>query len=161
MVAPTSHLKVQWSLAAHRLGLQLDPDWSPGDGLARDVHGLVTTYQQIATGNTAAKLAGLSADGFVILDEIHHAGHDKAWGDGIRVAFGHAARRLSLSGTPFRSDAVPDPVRALRRDRRGRHGPRRLHLRLRRRLPRRRGGAPGLLPAGRRRDGVDAPRRAT
>ena len=37
VVAPTSHLKVQWSLAAHRLGLQLDPDWSPGDGLARDV----------------------------------------------------------------------------------------------------------------------------
>lgn len=109
VVAPTSHLKVQWSLAAHRLGLQLDPDWSPGDGLARDVHGLVTTYQQIASGNTAAKLAGLSADGFVILDEIHHAGHDRAWGDGIRVAFGHAARRLSLSGTPFRSDAVPIP----------------------------------------------------
>ncbi|HSP28418.1 MAG TPA: DEAD/DEAH box helicase [Ilumatobacteraceae bacterium] len=109
VVAPTSHLKVQWSLAAHRLGLQLDPDWSPGDGLARDVHGLVTTYQQIATGNTASKLAGLSADGFVILDEIHHAGHEKAWGDSIRVAFGHAARRLSLSGTPFRSDAVQIP----------------------------------------------------
>jgi hypothetical protein len=109
VVAPTSHLKVQWSLAAHRLGLQLDPDWSPGDGLARDVHGLVTTYQQIATGNTAAKLAGLSADGFVILDEIHHAGHEKAWGDGVRIAFGHAARRLSLSGTPFRSDAVQIP----------------------------------------------------
>ncbi len=109
VVAPTSHLKVQWSLAAHRLGLQLDPDWSPGDGLARDVHGLVTTYQQIATGNTAAKLAGLSADGFVILDEIHHAGHDKAWGDSIRIAFAHAARRLSLSGTPFRSDAVQIP----------------------------------------------------
>jgi superfamily II DNA or RNA helicase len=109
VVAPTSHLKVQWSLAAHRLGLQLDPDWSPGDGLARDVHGLVTTYQQIATGNTAAKLAGLSADGFVILDEIHHAGHDRAWGDSIRLAFGHASRRLSLSGTPFRSDAVQIP----------------------------------------------------
>jgi superfamily II DNA or RNA helicase len=109
VVAPTSHLKVQWSLAAHRLGLQLDPDWSPGEGLARDVHGLVTTYQQIATGNTAAKLAGLSADGFVILDEIHHAGHDKAWGDSIRVAFAHAARRLALSGTPFRSDAVQIP----------------------------------------------------
>jgi superfamily II DNA or RNA helicase len=109
VVAPTSHLKVQWSLAAHRLGLQLDPDWSPGEGLARDVHGLVTTYQQIATGNTAAKLAGLSADGFVILDEIHHAGHDKAWGDSIRVAFAHAGRRLSLSGTPFRSDAIQIP----------------------------------------------------
>jgi len=109
VVAPTSHLKVQWSLAAHRMGLQLDPDWSPGEGLARDVHGLVTTYQQVATGNTAAKLAGLCADGFVILDEIHHAGHERAWGDSIRNAFGHADRRLSLSGTPFRSDSVQIP----------------------------------------------------
>jgi superfamily II DNA or RNA helicase len=109
VVAPTSHLKTQWALAAHRLGLQLDPNWSPGDGLARDVHGLVTTYQQVATGTAASKLAGLSAEGFVILDEVHHAGHEKAWGDGIRTAFVHAHRRLSLSGTPFRSDASPIP----------------------------------------------------
>ena|GEM_PF-117663 len=109
VVAPTSHLKTQWSLAAHRLGLQLDPHWSPGDGLARDVHGLVTTYQQVATGAAAKKLAGLSVNGFVILDEVHHAGHEKAWGDGIRTAFAHAHRRLSLSGTPFRSDAVQIP----------------------------------------------------
>ncbi|MFT6763373.1 MAG: superfamily II DNA or RNA helicase [Candidatus Aldehydirespiratoraceae bacterium] len=109
VVAPTSHLKTQWSLAAHRLGLQLDPSWSPGDGLARDVHGLITTYQQIAIGAAANKLAGLSVDGFVILDEVHHAGHEKAWGDGIRKAFPHAHRRLSLSGTPFRSDAAPIP----------------------------------------------------
>jgi superfamily II DNA or RNA helicase len=109
VVAPTSHLKVQWSLAAHRLGLQLDPEWSPGDGLARDVHGLVTTYQQVANPAAARALAGLAADGFVILDEIHHAGHERAWGEGVRAAFGLAARRLSLSGTPFRSDAVPIP----------------------------------------------------
>ncbi|WP_420452720.1 DEAD/DEAH box helicase [Ilumatobacter sp.] len=109
VVAPTSHLKTQWSLAAHRLGLQLDPTWSPDVGLARDVHGLVTTYQQVATGRAATTLAGLAADGVVILDEIHHAGHERAWGDAIRVAFGHAHRRLSLSGTPFRSDAVQIP----------------------------------------------------
>lgn len=109
VVAPTSHLKTQWSLAAHRMGLQLDPHWSPGDGLARDVHGLVTTYQQVATGPAATKLAGLAAEGFVILDEVHHAGHEKAWGDGIRKAFALAHRRLSLSGTPFRSDAAQIP----------------------------------------------------
>ncbi|WP_394934725.1 DEAD/DEAH box helicase [uncultured Ilumatobacter sp.] len=109
VVAPTSHLKIQWSRAAHRMGLQLDPDWSPGDGLARDVHGLVTTYQQLAIGHASKKLAGLSAEGFVILDEIHHAGYEKAWGDGVRKSFGHAHKRLSLSGTPFRSDAAQIP----------------------------------------------------
>jgi superfamily II DNA or RNA helicase len=109
VVAPTSHLKVQWSLAAHRLGLQLDPDWSPDLGLARDVHGLVTTYQQVATGAAAARLRTLSADGMVILDEIHHAGHERAWGDGVGAAFADAGRRLSLSGTPFRSDSARIP----------------------------------------------------
>jgi superfamily II DNA or RNA helicase len=109
VVAPTSHLKLQWAHAAHRMGLQLDPDWAPGFGLARDVHGLVTTYQQVATGEAASKLEGLSAEGMVVLDEVHHAGHERAWGDGIGRAFSHAARRLSLSGTPFRSDAARIP----------------------------------------------------
>lgn len=109
VVAPTSHLKVQWSLSAHRLGLQLDPDWAPGQGLARDTHGLVTTYQQIATGPAADKLRGLAADGMVILDEVHHAGDERAWGDGILRAFELAGRRLSLSGTPFRSDSARIP----------------------------------------------------
>lgn len=109
VVAPTSHLKVQWSLAAHRLGLQLDPDWSPESGLARDVHGLVTTYQQVATGTAAARLRVLTAEGMVILDEIHHAGHERAWGDSIGAAFADAGRRLALSGTPFRSDSARIP----------------------------------------------------
>src|SRR3546814_15487171 len=47
--------------------------------------------------------------GFVILDEVHHAGDDRAWGDGLRVAFSGARGRLSLSGTPFRSDTNPIP----------------------------------------------------
>jgi len=109
VVAPTSHLKIQWSLAAHRMGLQLDPDWAPGQGLARDVHGLVTTYQQVAMPASADALRGLAADAMVILDEVHHAGDERAWGDGIQRAFGLAAKRLSLSGTPFRSDSARIP----------------------------------------------------
>jgi superfamily II DNA or RNA helicase len=109
VVAPTAHLKQQWAAAAHRLGLELDPEWSPAGGIARDVHGLVTTYQQLAMGDAAARLRGLAADGFVILDEIHHAGDERAWGDGVRQAFELTSRRLSLSGTPFRSDTAAIP----------------------------------------------------
>jgi len=109
VVAPTSHLKYQWTQAAHRLGLELDPDWAPGQGLARDVHGLVTTYQQVATGEAAQQLSGLAAGAMVILDEIHHAGAERAWGDAVRVAFSSSARRLCLSGTPFRSDTAAIP----------------------------------------------------
>ncbi|HRE00794.1 MAG TPA: DEAD/DEAH box helicase family protein [Ilumatobacteraceae bacterium] len=109
VVAPTSHLKVQWSMAAHRLGLQLDPDWTPAGGVAKDVHGIVTTFQQVATGSTAKVLAGVSDGAFVILDELHHAGDEKAWGDAVRIAFAKAHRRLCLSGTPFRSDTASIP----------------------------------------------------
>lgn len=109
VVAPTSHLKQQWALAAHRLGLELDPDWTPNGGIAPDVHGIVTTYQHVATAGTAKALKGLAHDSFVILDEVHHAGDERAWGDSVRLAFGGAHRRLCLSGTPFRSDTAPIP----------------------------------------------------
>jgi superfamily II DNA or RNA helicase len=45
----------------------------------------------------------------VVLDEIHHAGEAKSWGDGVREAFTPAIRRLALTGTPFRSDDSPIP----------------------------------------------------
>ncbi len=109
VVAPTSHLKHQWAQAAHRLGLELDPDWTPTGGIAPDVHGIVTTYQHVATAATAKALRGVSHDAFVILDEIHHAGDEKAWGDSVRLAFSTAHRRLCLSGTPFRSDSSSIP----------------------------------------------------
>ncbi len=108
VVAPTAHLKTQWADAAARFGLQLDPFWAASNGaLPGDMHGIVTTYQQVAT--SAAALSKLCPGAFVILDEIHHAGDDRAWGDSVRTAFTPAKRRLALSGTPFRSDtrAIP------------------------------------------------------
>ncbi len=109
VVAPTTHLKTQWVKAAHQMGLHLDHQWSPADGVAKDVHGIVTTYQQVSTADTAKKLRGLANDAFVILDEVHHAGDERAWGDGVRTAFELANRRLCLSGTPFRSDTASIP----------------------------------------------------
>ncbi|GAC1364517.1 MAG: DEAD/DEAH box helicase [Actinomycetota bacterium] len=108
VVVPTAHLKQQWSKAANALDLHLDPQWSASDGtLPGDMHGVVTTYQQVAT--SAAVLRGLASNAFVIFDELHHAADDRAWGDAVRLAFEGAARRLALSGTPFRSDinAIP------------------------------------------------------
>ena len=108
VVAPTAHLKSQWAQAAARFRLQLDPAWAASSGrLPPDMHGIVTTYQQVAS--SAESLRALTADAFVILDEIHHASDDRAWGEAIRMAFDPAAKRLALSGTPFRSDtgAIP------------------------------------------------------
>ncbi len=107
IVAPTRHLKEQWADAAERFGLVLDTEWSPNGGLPSDVHGVVTTYQQV--GSSALAFRSLAEDGFVILDEIHHAGEERSWGDGVAIAFAGAARRLALSGTPFRSDTRSIP----------------------------------------------------
>jgi superfamily II DNA or RNA helicase len=108
VVVPTAHLKVQWTSAAANLGLHLNPVWSSNArSLPADMHGVVVTYQQVAT--AAQALRRLSTGAFVIFDEIHHAGDERAWGDGLQVAFAAAGRRLALSGTPFRSDtnAIP------------------------------------------------------
>lgn len=108
VVAPTSHLKLQWTHAAARFGLQLEPQWSSASGrLPSDMHGIVVTYQQVATNPGA--LRGHAERCVVVLDELHHAGDERAWGDAVRVAFEPAPRRLAISGTPFRSDthAIP------------------------------------------------------
>ncbi len=103
IVVPTQHLKHQWAHAAERLDLHLDPEWSAGYGLLpSDVHGVVVTYQQVAANPGA--LRGLVQGALIVLDEVHHAGESRSWGDGVRFAFEPAVRRLCLSGTPFRSD---------------------------------------------------------
>jgi len=108
IVVPTQHLKHQWARAAEALDIHLDPDWSVGyGGLPSDVHGVVATYQQIAV--SAAAFRGMVPGAFVILDEVHHAGDTRSWGDGVRQAFEPAWRRLCLSGTPFRSDQITIP----------------------------------------------------
>ncbi|MCC5952844.1 MAG: DEAD/DEAH box helicase [Acidimicrobiia bacterium] len=108
VVTPTRHLKTQWAAAADGLGLVLEPAWNPANGrLPADAHGVVVTYQQVAT--QTRHLRALADGGIVVLDEVHHAGDDRSWGDGIREAFDTSARRLSLSGTPFRSDDTPIP----------------------------------------------------
>lgn len=107
VVAPTAHLKVQWANAAARLGVHLDPQWSAGTPFSPDMHGIVTTYQQVAS--AAVDLARRVENGVVVLDEVHHAGDDRAWGDAVATAFQFTRRRISLSGTPFRSDTQAIP----------------------------------------------------
>lgn len=108
IVTPTQHLKVQWATAASAVGLHLDHLWSPADGeLPADMHGIVTTYAQVA--QSYAVLSRLAAGSYVVLDEIHHAGDDRSWGSATLEAFRGARFRLSMSGTPFRSDNAEIP----------------------------------------------------
>ncbi|GAA1613543.1 DEAD/DEAH box helicase family protein [Leucobacter chromiireducens] len=111
VVAPTEHLKVQWADAAMRAGIRLNPRYSNSDGLGygNQYHGVVVTYAQIAMKPVQHRLLTENTDTLVIMDEVHHGGDALSWGDAIREAYGSAKRRLSLTGTPFRSDEAPIP----------------------------------------------------
>ena len=101
---PTDHLRTQWATAAARMGIDLDPSLANADGPVRpDMRGYVTTYAQVAGAPMLHRARTERRRSLVILDEIHHAGDGLSWGDAVGEAFGVARRRLSLTGTPFRT----------------------------------------------------------
>lgn len=110
VVAPTEHLKTQWADAAGRVGISLDPRFSNTAGRhSDDYQGVALTYAQVAARPALHRQLTTARRTLVILDEIHHGGDAKSWGDAIRAAFEPATRRLALTGTPFRSDTSPIP----------------------------------------------------
>ena len=110
VVTPTEHLKSQWALSAAAVGIPLDPTFRNADlHTTADFRGAVVTYAQVGTSPAVHKRRTLARPTLAILDEIHHAGASRSWGDGVRAAFEPAVRRLMLTGTPFRSDENPIP----------------------------------------------------
>ncbi|TFV73321.1 DEAD/DEAH box helicase [Blastococcus sp. CT_GayMR19] len=106
VVCPTDHLRLQWADAADAMGIVLDPGLTNAVGPVRaGTQGYVTTYAQVA-GKPMLHAARASAvKTLVILDEVHHAGDGLSWGEAVEEAFGFSARRLCLTGTPFRTKA--------------------------------------------------------
>ncbi len=110
IVAPTEHLKTQWAEAAAKVNLAIDPNFGTKQGrTSKDYVGIALTYAAVGLNPLALRIRTEAFKTLVILDEIHHAGDALSWGDGVREAFEPAARRLMLTGTPFRSDANPIP----------------------------------------------------
>ncbi|WP_372450715.1 DEAD/DEAH box helicase [Nocardioides jiangsuensis] len=110
VVAPTEHLKTQWADAAARAGIPIDPTYSGRKGpTSKDYVGVAVTYAGVAVNALAHRIRTERFKTLVILDEVHHAGDALSWGEAVREAFEPAARRLALTGTPFRSDINPIP----------------------------------------------------
>jgi superfamily II DNA or RNA helicase len=110
VVAPTEHLKNQWALAAALVDIPLDPTFRNADlHSSSDFLGAVVTYAQVGIAPAVHRRRTMVRKTLVILDEVHHAGDSRSWGEGVRSAFEPAARRLMLTGTPFRSDEHPIP----------------------------------------------------
>jgi superfamily II DNA or RNA helicase len=105
VVVPTQRLKTQWADAVAGYGIALEPEWANSDGaLPPGFHGVAVTYAQVAALPDLFRRHTSAAPTMVVLDEIHHCGEERNWGEAIRHAFTPARRRLALSGTPFRTD---------------------------------------------------------
>jgi superfamily II DNA or RNA helicase len=104
VVCPTDHLRMQWADAADALGIVLDPGLTNAVGPVRaGTQGYVTTYAQVAGKPMLHSARASAVKTLVILDEVHHAGDGLSWGEAVEEAFGFTARRLCLTGTPFRT----------------------------------------------------------
>jgi superfamily II DNA or RNA helicase len=109
VVVPREHLKAQVARVLAQSGIQLDHAFANATRtLAADVHGAVVTYQQVAAAPRLFREL-LRVPTIVVLDEIHHAGEEATWGQALRDAFAGARYRVSMSGTPFRSDGSAIP----------------------------------------------------
>jgi len=110
VVTPTEHLKHQWSVAAAQVGIAIDPDFrNSTGGTSSDYTGIAITYAGVAAHPLLHRARTENRRMLVILDEVHHAGDARSWGDAVKEAFDPATRRLTLTGTPFRSDDNPIP----------------------------------------------------
>lgn len=110
VVVPTEHLKVQWSASAAFSGIALDPNFTNAKGVVNPAYqGIVVTYAQVAVHPYKHHAVANARPTLVILDEVHHGGDAKSWGEGISEAYGDVERRLCLTGTPFRSDDAAIP----------------------------------------------------
>lgn len=110
VVCPTEHLKYQWAEAAARVGIHIDPSFTNSQGaLGSRFDGVALTYAQVAANPNLHRARTDARRTLVIMDEIHHGGDARSWGDAIREAFAPARRRLALTGTPFRSDESTIP----------------------------------------------------
>src|SRR4051794_21328947 len=104
VVCPTDHLRLQWADAADRMGIVLAPGLTNAVGRVRaGPQGYVTTYPQVAGKPMLHAARATAVKSLVILDEVHHAGDGLSWGEAVEEAYGFAARRLCLTGTPFRT----------------------------------------------------------
>lgn len=113
-VSPLAELKRQFRDSAARFGLAFQTtEWNgtPKAGM----NGVCLTYCGMAL--SAASLRALTArfELMVIFDEPHHMSEEAAWGRAATEAFGEAARRLFMTGTPWRHDMTAIPFASKRR----------------------------------------------
>lgn len=115
VVVPSGPLRMQWHDTFTDLGIYLDGDTmnnTHGERSTIDgqlVQGWIVTYHSMANESALHRRLNAKHRTLAILDEVHHLSDEGSWGQAAQHALAPCVRRLSLSGTPFRSDATKMP----------------------------------------------------
>lgn len=109
VVVPSNNLREQWKeVARDEFNIKLQTLDFKGT-FRTGLDGIVTTYAAVARSPLNFQALSNKHDCMVIFDEIHHCGEFASWGWGIQECFSRASRRLSMSGTPIRTDGQRIP----------------------------------------------------
>ena len=111
VVVPSAALRTQMADDFNaETGIQLDPKWN-GDGVPLihgEYKGAVVTYQWLASNSSLMRKWVSRQFTLIVLDEVHHAQDEKAWGEALLDAFGQVKTRILLTtGTPFTTEGNP------------------------------------------------------
>jgi superfamily II DNA or RNA helicase len=107
VITPKTGIRGSWQEDAAKLGITLQTvvAGSTFDGTSyRIPHGYVLTTQMLPSVINDLRIRCAHLRVLVVVDEAHHFGEGQAWTDSADAALGRAAFRLSMSGTPFRTD---------------------------------------------------------
>lgn len=110
IISPTENIKRNWSKTIEvTFGLKVDHGYTFKHAWPRDCHGISITYQSLNQPNVELLKRYVSSRTMLIVDEVHHAGNERSWGDAIAELGILCGFRLLLSGTPDRPDNSPIP----------------------------------------------------
>lgn len=110
VVVPTNNLKEQWRDEARKY-FGIDLKTKEIDIVSTEKYdGYNISYQGLDTLSYPLMKYCNRRETMLILDEPHHCSENNSWGDKIMEIFSdNTAKKLLLSGTPFRSDGTPIP----------------------------------------------------
>ena len=110
IISPTENIKRNWSVTFQvDFNIKVDHGYQFKHQWPRDCHGVSLTYQSLNALNLQVLKKYVNKRVFLIIDEVHHAGDERSWGDAIQEIGEEAGFILLLSGTPTRNDDAAIP----------------------------------------------------
>ena len=106
IVSPTENIKYNWASTFEKyFDIPIDFKYNFKYHFNQDYKGISITYKSLESEFNYEVLKGrINERTLIIVDEVHHAGDTKSWGEGLLNIGENAGFILLLSGTPTRSD---------------------------------------------------------